>query len=729
MRAFDQNLEPIIGIGSDTPQSDPAYDAYGYAHFAKLIASAIVKTPSPQGLVMAIHGPWGTGKTSLLNFVKHYLNEEPKVSKPVVIDFNPWWFEDKGQLASQFLAQFKMKLKLEAGLLRDAGDLMADYSGALGKAVVVSTGVTGIEVPISWLLKLFKRKPKDIPNLKADISKALKDGGQRFLVVIDDIDRLTPPEIREVFKVVKALADFPNVVYLLSFERIVVAKALSDSIGLDGEAYLEKIVQVPFVLPAVDKQKLQQKLFRDLDKLIDGADLELFDNTYWGNVFVEGMAPLLSKPRDVVRYINALSVTFPALRDEVNITDFFALEFLRVNLPQLYDTIRENPDRFTGTANHGIWAAERKEDREFHEAWAAALDGSVRDGIRSMIERIFPKLDNMGRESSRLKDWRKLRRAAHPDVFPSYFQFAIDTDRLSRHEIAAFIEGLADQEQTHKTLLDATKVKRTDGSSKAKEYLDQLLDYEEEIDLGRATNLLMVLGQAGDKLINRDDEVGGFFAVLSHRRLIWVMQHALAQIPEENRDALLMSAIKHGQSVTFASMAILAIKNAHENPKEYGPSAVLTSIKNKTVEELKLLVVERIRELAKDNSLVDAPNLLTVLYCWKDWGTSDEPWKWVEGFMSDREKLAHLLSTFLSETKTQAFGDAVGCIHHTLNFKDLGNFLDLNKAAELISQFKEDDPSEEMLRLTVATFNRQYPIYNAGKDPGSPFASIELDQD
>lgn len=87
---------------------------------------------------------------------------------------------------------------------------------------------------------------------------------------------------------------------------------------------------MPFVLPVVKKRKLQQKLFSELDVLIDGADFRLFDQTYWGNAFVEGMAPFFTKPRDVIRYINAVAVTFPALRNEVNITDFFALEALRI---------------------------------------------------------------------------------------------------------------------------------------------------------------------------------------------------------------------------------------------------------------------------------------------------------------------------------------------------------------------------------------------------------------
>lgn len=255
------NTEREVTLGSDSPQVDPAQDAFGYAGFARRIAHAVQQTPSPQGLVMAIHGSWGSGKSSLLNFVKHNLAQAEDNGRVAVIDFNPWWFDDRNQLAAQFLAQFKSQLPHESKYLRDIGDLMSDYSGALGKVISVGFGTPFFDVPIGGLLKLLKRQPKSVPKLKAELAIALDKANQRFLFVIDDIDRLTPDEIRELFKVIKALADFPNVIYLLSFDRDVVAQALNTSLDVDGEAYLEKIVQVPFSLPAIDRLRLRKKFF------------------------------------------------------------------------------------------------------------------------------------------------------------------------------------------------------------------------------------------------------------------------------------------------------------------------------------------------------------------------------------------------------------------------------------------------------------------------------------
>ncbi len=100
MTKNDTDAHPaFIQIVSDLPEDDPAQDAYGYAPFAKLLSDAIRTTPSPHGLVMAIHGPWGSGKSTLLNFVKHHLSKVGD-DAPVVIEFNPWWFDDRKHLAA-----------------------------------------------------------------------------------------------------------------------------------------------------------------------------------------------------------------------------------------------------------------------------------------------------------------------------------------------------------------------------------------------------------------------------------------------------------------------------------------------------------------------------------------------------------------------------------------------------------------------------------------------------
>ena len=71
-------------------------------------------------------------------------------------------------------------------------------------------------------------KEESLLSIKKDLDKLIKQKKRKILVIIDDIDRLSDFEIRQIFQLVKLIADFPQTIYLLSFDREVVVKALEN---------------------------------------------------------------------------------------------------------------------------------------------------------------------------------------------------------------------------------------------------------------------------------------------------------------------------------------------------------------------------------------------------------------------------------------------------------------------------------------------------------------------
>lgn len=70
------------------------------------------------------------------------------------------------------------------------------------------------------------------PTLQAafqDLVGRLRKSGRRFVVFIDDIDRLEPAEIRAIMQMVKSVGQLPNVVYVLVYDRRIVWRALGES--------------------------------------------------------------------------------------------------------------------------------------------------------------------------------------------------------------------------------------------------------------------------------------------------------------------------------------------------------------------------------------------------------------------------------------------------------------------------------------------------------------------
>ena len=418
----------MTALSADRPCTDPKDDLFGHAPFARHLAKTIRCHRGGDGLVIALHGPWGSGKTTILNYVCHYLEAEKSedADPPVVVHFNPWWFSGREDLAQTFLRQLQAALPAKNAKLKRVGDLLGEYGEDIGRAVDligVTCGSGGMAGRIlEWM---FKRRPRDVPALKARIADELREAKVRILVIIDDIDRLDHDEVRQLFTVIKALADFPFVTYLLAFDRKAAVQAIERDSGLPGARYLEKIIQVPFEIPLIDRSALQHALSARLDTVLGHYPGIALDRERWGEVYVFGIVPLIRVPRDVVRYINAISVTFPAVADEVNPIDFFAIEAIRIFLPKLYDLIRSNESKVTG------WGSSRRTNADssldaFRSAWDQSLPSEVRDDFRTAVYCLFPGIGGQpGDSKDVLPEWRRDRRICHPELFHIYFRLSL----------------------------------------------------------------------------------------------------------------------------------------------------------------------------------------------------------------------------------------------------------------------------------------------------------------
>ncbi len=63
----------MTALSADRPSIDPKDDLFGHASFAKNLADSICRYPGSDGLVLALYGPWGFGKSTVLGYVGHYI--------------------------------------------------------------------------------------------------------------------------------------------------------------------------------------------------------------------------------------------------------------------------------------------------------------------------------------------------------------------------------------------------------------------------------------------------------------------------------------------------------------------------------------------------------------------------------------------------------------------------------------------------------------------------------
>lgn len=648
---MNKDTSKISGeLGSDLPLTDPAEDAFGYAPFASQLAAAIVENKSPQGLVLAVHGKWGSGKSSLLNFIKHDLRKLPLEGQPIIVDFNPWWFEGREQIATQLLGQFSAQLPDRLKRFRVIAKLVGEYSKQIANAAADVSGYGWIKGPLSWLLGRipglkFLTEKTGIPSVKKKVASALKKSGKRFVFFIDDIDRLTPDEARDFFRAIKALADFPEVIYVLFFDREEVVKSLTASLKMDGEAYLEKIVQAPFHLPAIEKGALDQKLFKGLDALLDADPISFeFDKSRWAATYYGGLDRCIKKPRDIVRALNALSVTYPPLAGEVNPVDFIALEFLRVFQPETYQSIRDGKDFFCGEASE--ISHKKGPERQYFDAWKEGLPPRERVWLTALVGRLFPKVakilggDFIG--SGDARTWRRELRPCSEDCFSVYFQFGLPAGHVSKAELDR-LTSQQTPDQVFELLLDAKEVVFPDGHSKARDLLERIQDLD-RLTPEQATVLIEALVANGEQILRPADERGGFMSVPNRWRIEFVLTHLLGSLDLDGRQALLRKLTITSPGLWILVGLVDLASDAKRDPSKAPDS--LSELDPLFVKEIKANLGKRLDE-APLTDLLLIPELDYIVHCWHAWGDGSTIAQKFQPMLDDDELFLSLVDKFV----------------------------------------------------------------------------------
>ncbi|PWT76538.1 MAG: NTPase KAP [Bacteroidetes bacterium] len=427
------NAEDQRDIGKKTRADNPisilSDDTLGRAPAALAFGEEILGLDWGEGIVVGVLGAWGSGKTSFINLARGNLEN----TSIAVIDFNPWMFSGAEQLLQSFFGELAAQLRVRRSL-GDVAETIENYGDAF-------SAFTWLPVIGPWVArggaatKLFKtiaeRRKSGIGTMRAKVEKALASLQKPVIVILDDVDRLSTQEIREVFKLIRLVARFPNVIYIVAFDRTRVEEALTQE-GVPGKDYLEKILQLAIDLPAVPAALIRSQVLSAIEEsLSDFENPGPFDTSRWPDVFEEVIRPLIRNMRDVRRYAASIRMAVRRLRGQISIVDVLALEAIRTFLPAVYLQILNSVDGLTTASNTGL--SRQAEPPYLKESIEHLIEvsGNQAEVIRRMILRLFPAAARHIGGSHFGADWYahwlRDRRVAHQEVLRLYLESVAGT--------------------------------------------------------------------------------------------------------------------------------------------------------------------------------------------------------------------------------------------------------------------------------------------------------------
>jgi P-loop ATPase len=610
-----------MNYNSDKPIESSEQDLLGRTIFSKQLGEAIYKYDGKDGLVIGVFGKWGTGKTSILNMVVNEINylSDNDDDSPIIVKFSPWNYSDKDNLISLFFRVLKNRLDMDKDeeTRKKIGKALTDYSDALDALSLVPMVGSGLATILKTIAKAQGAelsKEVDIDTTKENLETVLDDTNQKIIVIIDDIDRLTNTQIRDIFQLVKQVGNFPNIIYVLSMDRDVVCRALESVHNIDGADYLEKIVQIPFEIPALMKLKLREIFLTKLEDTVKAiSDKSKIDQSYWSEVFTYCIEPYIKTLRDVNRVINTFQFRYKIFYEETSLEDMVALTTIEVLEPQLYQWIAGNKDLLCSTYSHSLSTILRNKENyrisiceEFKK-----LGINTDIGIK-FLTTLFPVFaddidENRVRYTS--SNIRETMRVAQEERFDSYFMFDLKGIPVPRYVINDCINEMA----LNNLITTITQI-NNDGNMEY--FIDELRSLVDTIPYDRLRLLSSVILNNLYTFSNNS----GFLSLSAYTKAEFLAFDIMSRINDENeRYSLIKNVLENINKDQLGTIAhfINTIVLSHGRLEEDDESIEKQLINLQHLNDIKEIYALKISEITQSEAILDIRGFYMAFYLWE----------------------------------------------------------------------------------------------------------------
>lgn len=666
-------------LKADSPIKTKNEDLLNRYKFASSLGKALIGWKNQEGFVIGLYGKWGSGKSSVINLAVESIEKATKKykekNKAIIIRFNPWNFTEQNQLINIFFSELAKAIKYydKGADAKKVGKKLITYS----KFFTILGLVPGLDPYAKIVGNVFKQfgettkdwgelQTKNLEQYKAELDNSIRKLGRKIIIIIDDIDRLTPKEVKQIFQLVKQNANFPNTLYLLSLDQNKVVKQIEE----DTE-FLEKIIQVSFHIPAVEDIRLKKILFDELDQILKPFPEGLWNDQGWSEVYHDGYKNLFDSVRNIKRYINSLQFNINIISSEINPLDFFVIEAIRVFFPTFYEELGRNKELFVGRTfldNDRDREARKKQFEKLFDL----IEEKDRGIIRNLIFKLFPQVAGVYRnQTENERDiWFKEKRICSEDRFGNYFYLTLSEGEISQREMDVITDASDNSKKLNGILENLLK----DG--RIRRCLERLPEFIDNVPEKNVYNFILPFFNISDRISRKIEGELDFGVGIQLVRLAY---HLVKKLPQEDRYEVLGKLINNSVSIDSPAHLVSIEKD------EQGKNKEDKLIEPTEVDKLVKITLEKIKKYAKTGQLSKSPGIAYVLYRWKNWENIDEPKKYVEELIKTPQGMVAIIKGFTAQSISGAKRK------NRIGFKELKEFVNLQALKDKISQLKAKD--------------------------------------
>ena len=725
-------------LDSDRALENEAEDQFGFVGMAKRLAPSIVDASKGDGMVIGLEGRWGSGKTSLLNFLRTELVAAQDQGIHT-ITIAPWLNGDTSSMVASLLEPMAAILKSEEdkiaaadGLQENAakeqmaevGQLLRDYGPKTARKIASVANVAGYFVPGGQLVggalgaaanaadQLMPGGPTP-SELKQKISHKIQELDVGFVVILDDLDRLEPEQAVEVVRLVRSVADFPRVAYLMCYDREVLAQALKTGLTVaDGDLFLQKIVQLTFNIPLPEPFDLRTQ-FRDEAKAIYAevmgadADGELLKDL-GSAVDREGMG--LSTPREVKLALNSIRFVFPQVKDDVYFPDFCRLHLIKTTNYKLYQWLEVYLSvRSVLVTGDATVASDEK--AKMGEQLKTLLPSKGPDSGRSIwsLGRFIPGVADVEEAEKRVfsttnsaavSEAITLKRLGSPLHYRYYFALTGPKTVMSDGDFNGLLElARANVPQLTVRLTEEVMKRRSSGKTWFEHVLNRLDDEcIAGLDEAQLVGIVKALSEMMDAAMAEDGEQRAFSLSLDGVANV-VAKSCLRRLnelnPETQADTVRRMA-SDGQAINWLVGGFFRSQLfRHGRVGDQAESPDQWEISEEVLDEAIDILKARVSEQVTKELIPNLPDISAYLYGWLNITEDDQAIAWVREYSDTDEGFLHILN----HLRGWSMSDKV---YYPLSKDTVEGFLDWDETTARLDGLKDGEFADQVAELQLA---------------------------
>ena len=650
------------------------------------ILDAIVKAAISYYICKYFHFNWI--KCTIKSFLHKFINRNSQQDFFSIIDFAPWNTTDEKSIIKDFFATLRKSVATIPNV-----ELMQSLDKYIAKICFhFSNGLIQIE------------NKQNILELKMVLEYELKKSDQIHYMFIDDIDRLSDSEIYLMLKIIKSLADLPNLVYIIPLDKQIVSNALNMYHKGFGDKFLDKIIQVPLDLPIAQEEHLKQFLYNELEKLLPLCKItdEKFDmnyKKYWSMSYASHFHSFFSNIRDIKRFINSFKLTFvPQIHNELNIIDFWLITAIKLITPELYTFIKENKDFLTRKISHSSNTGLSEEELQYYKSCLDKIFENIKlplkNNLTHFLFTMFPVLFYVDRriityDSYSEKQTHRLGRICCKEHFDKYFTYDNNNEMFTNSYMQESIKLAENYDLFIKRLYEL------DEKSLLKKFLQKFSNYtDSDIPKENLINFIKALLEYGDTFKEYDDE---FLGLDIYSTINNIMHNLLYNNP--NAVEIIKTAFSVRKSI-FPAISIAKLINRSVERKEqcsYATKELSDFCIDTILPEIKIWADNDINKISDESkpfngSLMNHRHASAILYFWYMHGDQKALKDYSQTYNESDTNFLKFLSIFNHIVKSTS-DDGV-TTSYRISVKDIEPFISLDDLKNRINSLDTNNLTE-----------------------------------